>query len=54
MRRRLYYGHPKLGQVRLPTNAATSADLLNQIGQQTVLNHLCWDKWTFESLCELQ
>ena len=22
VRRRLYYGHPKFGQVRLPTNAA--------------------------------
>ena len=28
MRRRLYYGDPKLGQVRLPTNAATNADFL--------------------------
>ena len=31
MRRRLYYCHPKFGQVRLPTNAATNADFLNQI-----------------------
>ena len=54
MRRRLYYGHPKFGQVRLPTNAATNADFLNHIGQQNMLNHLCRDKWTLESLCELQ
>ena len=26
MRRLLYYGHPKFGQVRLPTNAATNFD----------------------------
>ena len=37
MRRLSYYiyGHPKFGQVRLPTNAATNADFLNHIGQQT-------------------
>ena len=35
MRRRLYYRHPKFGQVRLPTNVATNADFLNHIGQQT-------------------
>ena len=35
MRRRLYYGNPKFGQVRLPTNAAMNADFLNHIGQQT-------------------
>ena len=35
MRRRLYYGHPKFGPVRLPTNAATNAYLLNYIGQAT-------------------
>ena len=29
MRRQLYYGHQKFGQVRLPTNAATNADFLN-------------------------
>ena len=34
-RGRLYYGHPKFGQVRLPTNAAMNADVLNYIGQQT-------------------
>ena len=33
MRRKLYYGHPKFGPVRLPTNAATNAGLLNHIGQ---------------------
>ena len=32
MRCRLYYDHPKFGQVRLPTNAAM---FLNYIGQQT-------------------
>ena len=26
---------PKFGHVRLPTNAATNADFLNHIGQQT-------------------
>ena len=36
MRRRLYYGHPKFGQVTLPTDAATNADFLNYIGQQTL------------------
>ena len=35
MRHQLYYSHPKFGQVRLPTNAATNADFLNHIGQQT-------------------
>ena len=34
MRRQLYYGHPKFGQVRLPTYAAINADFLNHIGQQ--------------------
>ena len=38
MRPRLYYGHPKFGQVRLPTNTATNADFLNYIGQQTCYN----------------
>ena len=37
MKRRLYYGHPKFGQVRLQTNAAMNADFLNYIGQQTPL-----------------
>ena len=27
------WSHPKFGQVRLPTNAATNADFLNHIGQ---------------------
>ena len=35
MRRQLYYAYPKIGQVSLPTNAATNADFLNHIGQQT-------------------
>ena len=38
MRGRLYYSHPKFGQVRLPTNAATNADFLHYIGQQTCKN----------------
>ena len=50
MRRRLYYGHPKFGQVRLPINAATNADFLNYIGTN-MLKHFCRDNWTFESLC---
>ena len=34
--RRLHYGHPNF--VRLQTNAATNADFLNYIGQQTRKN----------------
>ena len=38
MRLQLYYGHPKFGQVRLPSNAAMNADFLNYIGLQICFN----------------